>query len=103
MRIKQCFHYLQQLKRFLLPIKVFTDADLAQFDSIVKEFQANWVKLTKRKPFPKLHLLTHAVEFARNHRYLGRYSESAIESHHGFVREVAGKHANTADKPGVRL
>lgn len=101
--IKQCLYWIKQLKPFLLSIDRFTTAGIMKFDHFVKLIQRDWTKLTKTKPFPKLHILTHAVEFARIHHYLGRYSESGIESHHTRVTEIATNHTNTANNEPVRL
>jgi hypothetical protein len=102
-RILKCFEYLKKLKRLLLSVSLLTQADLGALASGVKNIQSNWTKLTKRNPFPKLHMLYHAVEFAQTYGYLGRYSEAAIESHHGAVREAAVQHTNMAHQKELRL
>jgi uncharacterized NAD(P)/FAD-binding protein YdhS len=51
----------------------------AAVDDII---QQHWCVETSIKPFPKLHMLRHSLEFAERHRFLGRASEAQIESFH---------------------
>ncbi len=43
---------------------------------------------------PKIHMLFHCAQFAFQYKYLGRFSEGPIESHHGQIRKVWEEYAN---------
>jgi hypothetical protein len=54
--------------------------------------------------FPKLHMLTHAAEFARRFKALGRYSEAQIESYHArFNHKFRHTHRNLGANTEPRL
>ena len=63
-----------------------------------------WQRETHIKPFPKLHMLTHTVQFAQRHRFLGRMSEAQIESFHARFNALFHKqHHNQAGNTSERL
>ena len=64
----------------------------------------HWQRETHIKPFPKLHMLTHTVEFAQRHRFLGRMSEAQIESFHAQFNALFHKHHhNQSNNTSERL
>ena len=51
------------------------------------------------KPFPKLHMLYHAHQFAAKYKFLGLASESKIESyHHIHADKQHNHHMNQGNK-----
>ena len=46
---------------------------------------------------PKLHLLTHCVEFVKVHHNLGRFGESGIEHQHKFTRRLIIRYPGFGD------
>jgi len=72
----------------------------AAFDDI----HQHWQSEAHSKPFPKLHMLYHAVEFAERHRFLGRVSEAQIESFHASFNTLFHKqHRNQSSDTAERL
>jgi len=57
----------------------------------VKDIQDNWSSETGQAAFPKLHMLRHSLEFAERYRFLGRASESQIESFHATFNALFHK------------
>lgn len=82
-KIQTLSQWLQALYDHLLHKRQWTDSDVNRFDMLVRDMHAKWVAYTGENVTPQLHLLTHAVEFAARHRFLGRYSEAQIENYHG--------------------
>jgi hypothetical protein len=78
--------------------------DLFIFKELMNDIYKNWVKITADRPFPKLHMLRHAVEFAQRHEILGAASESQIESFHfAFNHLYHFQHRNTLHEPLEQL
>lgn len=95
MRLSTIDGWMRGLHTHLLHKRTWTDNELTAFSTLVADIQKRWETITDTKPFPKLHMLTHAVEFASNHRCLGRLSEAQIESHHVVLNTLANRtHAN---------
>ena len=70
----------------------------------MKDIQDNWSSETGQAAFPKLHMLRHSLEFAERHRFLGRASESQIESCHAFFNSLVHKqHRNQSGNTAERL
>jgi hypothetical protein len=74
--------WMRQLLAHLLSKDEWSEAKLSTFRLLVVDIQHNWLTHTNARPFPKLHMLTHALEFASQRRHLGKYAESQIESFH---------------------
>jgi hypothetical protein len=67
----------------------------AAFTTLVEEVQRAWIRITGLQPTPKVHMLSHALEFAARHHLLGRYSEARIESYHAaFNHSTRHTHRN---------
>jgi hypothetical protein len=95
--------WLQQLYQCLLHSNTWTAADIDAWRGIVADIHQHWVAETSIKPYPKLHMLHHSVDFAERHRFLGRASESQIESFHARFNTLFNKHhlnsgSNTAER-----
>ena len=72
--------------------------------SVVNDIHSHWCVETHIAPFPKLHMLLHAVEFAERHRLLGKVSESQIESFHVHFNSLYHKqHRNQAHNIDERI
>jgi hypothetical protein len=74
--------WLQQLHDHLLHKREWTVQQIEQWRAAVTDIQQHWCGETGGRPFPKLHMLRHALEFAERHRILGCVSEAQIESYH---------------------
>lgn len=96
--------WLNQLQHFLLTVTEWSEVDLQLWSSIVSTIQSSWTSTTGHAAFPKLHMLTHAVEFARRHRFLSLVSESSMERfHHQFNHLYNIVHLNSSHMPATRL
>jgi hypothetical protein len=53
-----------------------------QFDQLFTDIKNTWTSLTDCPPTPKMHVLQHFPDFARENGSVGKWSESPIESFH---------------------
>ena len=95
--------WLKQLHHCLLRSDDWTAADIDAWRSVVSDIHQHWRAEAKSEPFPKLHMLHHAVDFAERHRFLGRASEAQIESFHAsfnalFHKQHRNQSSNTAER-----
>ena len=95
--------WLQQLHDHLLHKKEWTLKQIEDWRTAVDDIQQHWTAEAHSKPFPKLHMLRHSLEFAERHRFLGRASEAQIESFHGqfnalFHKQHRNQSGNTAER-----
>ena len=74
--------WMRDLRDHLLHKSAWTPDQLSSFSDFVSNIQHDWERVTLTPPFPKLHMLSHALSFAHQHLALGLYSESQIESYH---------------------
>ena len=96
--------WLQQLHHCLLRSDDWTAADIDAWRTAVNDVHQHWQSEARSKPFPKLHMLHHAVEFAERHRFLGRASEAQIESFHASFNALFHKqHRNQSGNIAERL
>ena len=78
--------------------------EVNEWSCIVSDIQTHWKAETQQKPFPKLHMLRHTVEFAQRHQLLGSVSESQIESYHAsFNSLLTSNHFNIVNNAPERL
>ncbi len=84
--------WLQQLHDHLLHKKEWTPQQIEDWRAAVADIQQHWHDETKQDPFPKLHMLRHSLEFAERHRFLGRASETQIESDHYQYKKLFNEH-----------
>jgi hypothetical protein len=90
--------WMRELQHYLLNKKRWEEEEITSFEKLVNEIQSQWAIRVGHQTTVKVHWLTHCIEFMRTHRFLGRFSESALESVHGKVRLMQqGNHANTAN------
>jgi hypothetical protein len=103
-RIKTAGEWMKSLYDFLLHSRVWTEAEVHQFRTFQTTIWRDWTKVTGFAPTPKLHMLYHCVEFAAEHRVLGRYSEAQLESCHADAnRAFENVHKNKINEPTVRV
>jgi hypothetical protein len=96
--------WLQQLHSALLHSRNWTAADIDAWRGLVDDIQLHWTAEARSKPFPKLHMLRHSLEFAERHRFLGRASEAQIESFHAYFNSLFhNHHLNMAGNTAERL
>ena len=96
--------WLQQLHDHLLHKDEWTPQQLTDWRASVSDIHQHWQSEAHSKPFPKLHMLHHSVEFAERHRFLGRASESQIESFHASFNALFHKqHRNQSSNIEERL
>ena len=81
-----CDDCLEKLHEFLLVSKkkkkVWDVIELWKFRQFLHDIYKYWQKTTGDRPFPKLHMLRHAVEFAEKRHISGTVSEAQIEYFH---------------------
>lgn len=82
----------------LLHSREWTDNDIASFAALIDTMQRHWTLHCHQPSFPKLHMLTHAVEFASVNCHLGKYSEAQIESSHAVIRPLYNTTHNNQSK-----
>jgi hypothetical protein len=95
--------WLQQLHSALLHCRDWSSDEIEAWRAAVDDIQQHWTAEAHSKPFPKLHMLRHSLEFAERHRFLGRASEAQIESYHAqfnalFHRQHRNQGGNTAER-----
>ena len=96
--------WLLQLHHCLLHSGDWTASDIDAWRSVVNDIHQHWQSEAHSKPFPKLHMLHHSIEFAERHRFLGRASEAQIESFHASFNALFHKqHRNQSGNTGERL
>ena len=96
--------WLQQLHDHLLHKGEWTPQQLTDWPAVVDDIQQHWQSEAHSKPFPKLHMLRHSVEFAERHRFVGRASEAQIESFHASFNALFHKqHRNQSRETAERL
>ena len=96
--------WLESLHHHLLHKREWTPKQIEDWRAAVDDIQSNWQTETSQKPFPKLHMLKHSLEFAERHRFLGRASEAQIESFHAQFNALFHKqHRNMSGNTSERL
>jgi len=96
--------WLKGLKENLLGKGQFSDDEITQFKSTIQTIQTKWEETTGTQPFPKLHMLRHAGEFAEKWQVLGSVSESAMESAHATANSFYhNNHRNLGNQTNTRL
>lgn len=103
-KMEQLAGWMKGLKTHLLHKQQWTAGQQGVFSSFVQEMQRNWSATTGCPPTPKLHMLSHAVDFAQKHNHLGLHSESQIESYHAtFNYSFRHTHRNKGRHTDERL
>ena len=96
--------WMLELKRSLLHKNRWTAEALEAFQELAITVTSDWSNITGDRVFPKLHMLLHCAEFAMRHRYLGRYSESQMESCHARMNQLFHhNHRNLGAKHSERI
>lgn len=95
--------WLEKLHKYLLVKKEWKAEEIEDWREAVKDIQDNWSSETGQAAFPKLHMLRHSLEFAERYHFLGRASESQIESFHAtfnalFHKQHRNQSSNTAER-----
>jgi hypothetical protein len=71
----------------------------------VRALQTSWESTSGTAVTPKIHMLRHCADFASTHGFLGRTSESQLESSHCAFKRLLKLHHfnnNAADAEGFR-
>jgi len=84
--------WLEQLNEHLLHTKQWDGDMVNEWSCIITDIHTHWEATTNIKPFPKLHMLKHTVEFAQRHRKLGSVSESPMKSFHSLFNTLLNDH-----------
>jgi len=95
-RAEKCQLWISGLHRHLLHARNWTDAEVSEFTSLVASMQSEWTAVTNTTVTPKVHMLTHAVEWVKRHRRLGVCSEAQIESYHARFTRIMNDHIPTS-------
>jgi len=102
-RLARLERWMKELYANLLHSREWTSDEISHWATVVDEIQQGCEETIKKKPFPKLHMLTHTVEFAEKNNFLGKFSESQIESHHATYNETYEKHKNQSQYTQSRV
>jgi hypothetical protein len=96
--------WLKELHSHLLHSNDWTVDHIRAFHALFNEIHQCWEAATQIPPFPKIHMLRHASEFAQNHFFLGLVSEAQIESTHAKINALFNhNHRNQSDNTAERL
>jgi len=94
-------HSFRALVPFLLSPATMNRRQISEFTELVIFIGDTWHRSIKRIKNryvevvkPKVHMLSHCVEFAREHGGLGAYNESPVESSHHDVHLTFERHSN---------
>ena len=89
--------WLENLHDHLLHKDDWESKEIEEWRAAVDDIQQHWSAETGQAAFPKLHMLLHSLQFAEQHRFLGRASEAQIESYHRTFKELYNEqHINMA-------
>lgn len=103
-RMARMDKWMRELQHSLLNKDRWTSDALEAFQELVISITSDWTHITGDRIFPKLHMLLHCVEFAIRHRFLGRYSESQLESCHARMNQLFHhNHRNMGSKLSERV
>lgn len=97
--------WMKQLHADLLNKDEITRTRFASLCALVDDIHRRWVQVTGDNAFPKLHMLHHVKSFAAQHLFLGRFSESSIESSHcrmNFLIHVSNRNLGSDWKERYR-
>jgi hypothetical protein len=84
--------WLDNLHKFLLHKRTWTNQEIQEWREAIKDIHAHWCQETGQAAFPKLHMLFHTLEFAQRWGFLGKVSESQIESFHYKFNSIFKSH-----------
>jgi hypothetical protein len=93
---------MQQLHDCLLSGKDWEPDHIVAWTCVVDELQSRWEADTEIKPFPKIHMLRHSIDFAERFNFLGRASESQIESFHAEFKRNLNLHQHNTTHDDVK-
>ena len=96
-RVDVIKEWMKGLNQHLLHVNEWNNDDMLAFSSLVSDIQNRWNTVTNKEAFSKLHMLTHTLEFARTHKFLGCMSESFIESSHVKFNVLKDRVHNNSD------
>jgi hypothetical protein len=80
--------WMAQLGQRLLSKEHLNRHAQTSLSTLIDEIHEHWTGYTKQSVKPKVHMLHHARDFAEQHRFLGKYSEAAIESCHARMNPI---------------
>jgi hypothetical protein len=96
--------WLEDLHKFLLHKDDWEAKEIEEWRAAVDDIQKHWCQETGQAAFPKLHMLLHSLQFAEQHRFLGRASEAQIESYHRTFKDLFNQqHLNSAHNESRRI
>ena len=102
--IAKVLRWVRELGASLFHRREWTRADRVSFSSLVAEMRSKWKETTNTPVTPKVHMLSHAVEFIQLHHSLGTHSEAHIESYHArFNKKYSINHRKKSDEEGERI
>lgn len=81
-KTKRLDTWIRQLHSHLFHAERFTRHQIINLSALICDIHTHWKTLTGVHVIPKVHMLHHIRAFVENYRYLGKYSEAAIESCH---------------------
>ena len=92
---------LFQVSPFLLSPERLTRREVSDFTRLVIFIGDVWHR-NNDVVKPKVHMLSHCAEFARQHRGLGAYNESPMESSHHDVHLTFERHSNCGHNTSLK-
>ena len=96
--------WLTGLGSYLLHGRKWEQEEYNRFQQLQEDICNRWESVTGRTPTNKVHILKHCVEYTRKWQYLGRDSESRVESEHStFNKGIDHTHCNVAQYPAENL
>ena len=86
--------WMTGLKDSLLSAPHWDPRAVDTWRAFINDLLSHWVEETGDHAFPKLHMLTHSVDFLERYRFLGRASEAQLESFHATFNRLFHRHHN---------
>ena len=102
-RLDRLKRWMWELHNNLLHARTWTDDEISHWRIVVDEIQQGCKEFINKNPFPKLHMLSHTVEFAVANHYLGKLGESQIESYHATFNRIYERHKNSSHHTPERM
>jgi hypothetical protein len=96
--------WIRILNTNLLHIQPWNNKMIDEFNTQINSITQEWLNVTQTKPFPKLHMLLHSIQFIKKWNKLGQLSESQIESYHAQFNQLFHiQHKNQSNNIAERL
>ena len=95
--------WIMKLDRLLLTTGELSDGHITELQQLADDIHKQLPEDMGRNITPKMHMLYHCVQFAKNHRALGNCAESQMESMHASMNRDLVRLRNLIRHPAEQL